>query len=143
MMKQIAFLLILAPCLWATQCIDTPIEPNPDCPDSVIISESDYKNAPADELTIISAEIINDCLFIEFTSSGCDGSAWEIKLIDANVVMESYPVQRNLRLSLKNQEECDAVITMTVSFDISPLQLEYDKIKLNLTNSGDQLLYEY
>lgn len=142
-MKRLLFLLLLTPILWAMQCDEKLVDPNPACPEQVVVSESDYKNAPADELTVIDAFILNDCLTIEFAASGCDGSAWEVKLIDANVVMESYPVQRNIRLSLRNQEECDAVITKTVAFDISPLQLEYDKILLNLTNSGAQLLYEY
>ena len=142
-MKRPLILLSFVPFLWGTQCHEDLLEPNPDCPERVIISEADYKNAPADELTILGASIAEDCLTVEFSASGCDGSAWEIKLIDANVVMESYPVQRNLRLSLFDQEECDAVITKTIAFDISPLQLDYDKILLNLTNSGEQLLYEY
>lgn len=142
-MKQLVILLIFSPLFLSIQCKTEAIEPNPDCPLSVIVSENEYNNAPDDELSIVSASITGDCLNIEFASSGCDGSTWEIKLLDANVIMESYPVQRNLRLSLKNIEECDAVIARSISFDLRPLQLNYDKILLNLTNSGDQLLYEY
>lgn len=142
-MKKAFFLLLLTPTLLATQCNEEILEPNPQCPKQVVISEAEYKNAPADDLIILRASLSENCLSIEFTASGCDGSAWEINLIDANVVMESYPVQRNIRLSLRNLEECDAVISKTVSFDISPLQLDYDEILLNLTNSDDQLLYKY
>jgi len=142
-MKPYILLLLATPLILAMQCKTITVEPNPECPEPVIISENEFRDAPADELTIISAEIINDCLNIEFASSGCDGSTWEINLYDANVIKESYPVQRDLRLSLKNQEECDAVITRNVSYDISPLQLDYDRIFLNLINSGEQLLYEY
>ena len=125
------------------QCEKVSIEPNPDCPEKVIISDNGFRNGPSDELNIISVAIIGDCLNIEFAASGCDGSTWKVVLYDANAIKESYPVQRDLRLSLKNQEECDAVITQNISFDLRPLQLEYDKILLNLSNSGDQLLYEY
>lgn len=143
MKLQLVFLLLISPLLLSQSCESETIDPNPDCPERVEISSKLYAEAPSDELSILSAVISGDCLEIEFTASGCDGSAWEIKLIDADVIMESYPVQRNIRISLKNQEECDAVITKELSFDISPLQLDYDKILLNLTNSGDQLLYEY
>ena len=142
-MKQYFNFLAIALLLAAMQCKTDIVEPNPECPERVEISDKLFRNGPNDELELLSAEILNDCLIIEFTASGCDGSAWEVKLFDANAIKESYPVQRDLRLSLKNQEICDAVITKTLSFDISPLQLDYDKILLNLTNSGEQLLYEY
>jgi len=78
------------------------------CDNKVVVSASEYLNAPADHLTINSIEIIGDCLVIDFGSSGCDGSTWELKLIDEDVILESYPPQKNLRLSLKNVEVCDA-----------------------------------
>jgi hypothetical protein len=142
-MKHLVVLFVLTPILWAMQCNKVAVEPNPSCPVQVIISEDRFRNAPSDELTIKKAEIISDCLIIEFTAGGCDGSNWELNLYDANAIKESYPVQRDLRLSLKNTENCKALISQSVSFDLRPLQLEYDKILLNLTNSGDQLLYEY
>jgi len=113
------------------------------CCQQVIISADEYQNAPNDGLTIDTVQIVGDCLVITFSSGGCDGDSWGIKLIDADVIMESFPPQRNLRLSLKNQELCKAIVTKVVAFDVSKLQLDYDKIKLNITNSGDQVLYEY
>lgn len=114
-----------------------------ECPQQVIVSTEEYQNTPSDELEIIDIQLAGDCLVITFTSGGCDGNSWEIKLIDSEAIMESYPPQRNLRLSLKNQEHCDAVVTKAIAFNVSSLQLDYDKIKLNITNSGDQVLYEY
>ena len=142
-MKKLIIIILLLPLFWSMQCNIDNLEPNPDCPDQVIISENGFRNGPSDDLTITSTVISGDCLIIEFVSSGCDGSEWEVKLYDAKAIKESYPVQRDLRLSLKNEEECDAVITRSVSFDLRPVQLEYDKMLLNLVNSGDQLLYEY
>lgn len=109
----------------------------------VIISADEYISAPNDQLSIIRLEIIEDSLIINFGSSGCDGSTWRIKLIDSGVILESYPPQRNLRLSLKNEEECDAYFTKEISFDIKTLQVEGNKVLLNITNSDDQILYEY
>lgn len=113
------------------------------CDKSVIVDEDQYNNEPNDQLTIISAELDNDCLKINFASSGCSGSSWEVKLIDSGVILYSDPPQRNLRLSLKNQELCDAYIGKEITFDISDLRVNGDKVLLNLTNSGDQILYEY
>jgi len=68
---------------------------------------------------------------------------WEIKLIDADTIIYSNPPERNLRLSLKNEELCDAVISKEITFDVSLLKLATNKIKLNILNSGDQILYIY
>ncbi|WP_372934257.1 hypothetical protein [Mariniphaga sediminis] len=113
------------------------------CDKSLIVDKDQYNTEPNDQLTIISAELDNDCLKINFASSGCSGSSWEVKLIDSGIILYSDPPQRNLRLSLKNQELCDAYIEKEITFDISDLQVNGDKVLLNLTNSGDQILYEY
>jgi len=114
------------------------------CDQSVIVDKDRYNTGPNDQLTIISAELDNDCLKINFASSGCSGSSWEVKLIDSGAILFSNPPQRNLRLSLKNREMCDAYIGKEIAFDISDLRVNNgDKVLLNLTNSGDQILYEY
>ncbi|MCG6187137.1 hypothetical protein [Maribellus maritimus] len=113
------------------------------CERSVIISEDQYISAPNHQLTILSTELNNHCLKISFASSGCSGSSWEVKLVDSGVILYSNPPQRNLRLSLKNQELCDAYIGKEITFDVRALQINENKVLLNLTNSGDQILYEY
>lgn len=113
------------------------------CSQQVIIDAAEYQNAPDDALDIVNVRLEGDCLVIRFESGGCDGNSWGIKLIDSEAIMESYPPQRNLRLSLNNPELCIAVVAKEVAFNVSNLRLDYDKIKLNITNSGDQILYEY
>ena len=80
---------------------------------------------------------------INFSSSGCNGDTWELKLIDSEDILESNPPQRNLRLSLKNEESCLAYITKELTFDISNLQVNGNKVQLNLTNSDKNILYKY
>jgi hypothetical protein len=113
------------------------------CDDIVLVDKKAYTDYPKDHLTIQSAEITGNCLKITFASGGCDGRNWEVKLIDSGTVLYSDPPQRNLRLSLKNNENCMAYIGKTISFDISELQAGGHKVLLNLTNSGKQLLYQY
>jgi hypothetical protein len=114
------------------------------CDFETIVSAEQYDNGPSDQLNINSLEINDNCLKINFSASGCDGNSWEVKLIDSEAIMVSNPIQRNLRLSLKNNEDCTAVPNKILTFDISELQISDDnQVYLNITNSDDQILYVY
>ncbi|MGV8814928.1 MAG: hypothetical protein ACOH2D_12555 [Gelidibacter sp.] len=113
------------------------------CDFGTIISAEQYSNAPADQLEINNLTINDNCLKINFSSGGCDGNTWELKLIDSGDIMESNPPQRNLRLSLKNEELCEAYITKELTFDISNLKVDGNKVQLNIINSDENILYEY
>lgn len=113
-----------------------------DCDQDVIISETEYKNAPNDPVTIAKIKIEGDCLKITFGASGCDGSTWIVKLIDSGMIAESYPCQRTLRLSLDNKEACLAVLGKEISFNIKDLQIDGNE-KVILHVSGKEILYEY
>lgn len=141
-MKRILFLTLMV--LTILSCSKDDDNENPvNCDFDTLISTEQYANAPSDQLTINSLEINNDCLKISFSSGGCTGDTWELKLIDSEEILESYPPQRNLRLSLKNEELCEAYITKEFTFDISSLQVDGNKVQLNLTNSDKSILYEY
>jgi len=113
------------------------------CDQVSIVSVNQYETAPSDQLYINSLEIIGDCLKIGFSSGGCNGDTWIIKLIDSESIMESNPPQRNLRVSLKNEEDCEAIIYKELTFDINELKVEGNQVLLNITNSNEQILYEY
>lgn len=113
------------------------------CDQQTIIDESEYNAASQDNVSISSMEINGNCLKISFSASGCDGSSWIVKLIDSGVTLYSSPPQRNLILSLENKEVCLAVIGKEISFDIENLQVSGNQVKLNITNTGDEILYEY
>lgn len=114
-----------------------------DCDQQVLISNNQYHNAPNDQLEINSIELIDDCLKISFSSGGCSGDTWIVKLIDSENIMESAPPQRNMRLSLDNNEPCDAYISKEITFNIKSLQVDGGEVFLNIVNSEDQILYEY
>jgi hypothetical protein len=113
-----------------------------DCDQDVIISESEYENAPFDPFSIVDLKIVDNCLKIKFSASGCDGNTWVVKLIDSEWIMLPMIPVRELRLSLDNKELCDALITKEVSFNIESLQVEgSNKVRLDI--SGTSILYEY
>ena len=113
------------------------------CEFTTIIDSEAFENAPSSVLTINSLEINDDCLKINFSAGGCNGNSWEVQLIDSGAVLESMPPQRNLRLSLKNEESCYAYITKELTFDISNLKVDASEVQLNITNSDDTINYKY
>jgi hypothetical protein len=110
-----------------------------------IIDPTQFKSAALDPLTLNDLEIQNDRLWINFSANGCSGDTWKVKLITTHFVLESKPPQRELVLSLKNDEPCSAPISRDVTFDISNLQLEEggDEMWLNIINTDRRIFYEY
>jgi len=87
-------------------------------------------------------QILDNCLKIKFGASGCSGSTWVVKLIDEGTLAYTYPASRTLRLSLDNQEMCDAYFGKEISFNIEDLQVQNEN-RLMLNISGNFILYEY
>lgn len=141
-MKTYISLVLLAFLSFGCSNDDDNGNPN-NCDFDTVISSEEYANAPSDGLTINNMTIVGDCLTIDFSSSGCDGSTWVVSLIDSESIFESDPPQRNLLLSLENLEVCLAIVPKELSFDISELQVEGDSVLLNIVNSGESILYNY
>lgn len=139
-MKKTLYLLFVAVFL---SCSNNDNEEFVDCNFAVLVSNEQFVKAPSDQLTINSLVIEGDSLKINFSTSGCNGDTWKVKLISSVDVLESNPPQRNIKLSLDNKELCEAFITKDVSFDISALQVDVNQIYLNLANSDKSILYQY
>ena len=137
-MKSIFYFLLIV--LFGS-CTD---ESPSNCDQHVKVSDSEYDKGPDDFLQFVSVTLSGECLIIEYSASGCNGQNWEEMLLASSAVAESFPVQRYIRLSLDNPEDCLAVFTKTVSFDLGNIQLdEYDTIILNLQDYDQQIRYEY
>jgi hypothetical protein len=144
-MKKHEFLIVLLICLGLTFIFSACEKPNCDCDSdpSVIISKTEYENAPTDpQMKIVNVEIEGDCLKIKFESGGCNGETWIKKLIDRGDLIKTSPPQRTLRFSLDNTEMCDALIYKEISFNIKCLRVEGDK-KIQLNIADKELLYKY
>jgi len=122
-------------------CTEDDMRPLADS--NVLIDRDAYTSAGTDDLLINSLDIKGDLLTINFSAGGCDGKSWEVRLIDSGALMESNPPQRNLILSLKNEEGCEAYITKEVVFDISELKVKGDRVWLNINNANHGTLYTY
>jgi hypothetical protein len=129
-------------CFSLASCDDTSSSMS--CDKEVIVSSDEYNTSPDDQVTINTVELNGDCLAINFSSSGSSGNSWELELIAPETFLLSSPPQKNLRLSLKNEELCQAYITKELTFDISEAQGSgSDILWLNIMNYDDQIPYEY
>lgn len=119
-------------------------EPSIKCDKCILIDRDLYLQTNTDGYTITNIQIDQDCLEIEFASSGCDGSSWEIDLVDLGAISETAVPQRDLKLKLINLEDCEAYITKTISFDLKPLRLlNSEAVNLKITNYNNLIRYEY
>jgi len=109
----------------------------------LIVDREAYQNEESASYMIDTAFIAQDCLNIVFGSSGCSGSTWETSMIDSEQIMESYPIQRALRMVLKNQEMCQAYFIDTATFNLTKIRTEDPSILLNINGYDHKLLYSY
>lgn len=114
-----------------------------ECDEPVIVSEDQFKNAPSDNMIISKAVLQGDCLRIRFGAGGCNGKSWQTKLVASEKVYYSNPPQVDLRLSLEDNEDCEAFITREISFDVSKLRSSGGAVLLNVLNADTTLMYEY
>jgi len=140
------FYLLLLPFLACNNDDDSqnnnPIIGN--CDEVAFIDQDLFENAVGNQLQIESWEFEEDCLLLTYSSSGCDGSSWEIEIIGSENIMESEPIQRNVAVNFQNNEACLAVITKTTSFELTNLQAENSsQIVLNIEGLEESILYEY
>ncbi len=113
------------------------------CNRQAFINSDLFENSAPDDVTINTFILDKDCLTIQFSSSGCDGSTWEYEIIDSGDIIETSPPQRNLKLAFSNNEDCSAAIKIQNTFNIQNLQVDGNQVLLNFVNTGDQFLYDY
>jgi hypothetical protein len=137
-LSLIIFSIIFVSCITKMEDVpDTNVK-------SVILDNVQYTNTSTINYTLKSATVVGDSLVLEVTSSGCSGNSWVVKAYDAEVIAESNPIQRYIRISLENKELCLAVITKRVSFDLKPIRTAgYKIVVLNLDKWSTLLLYNY
>ena len=134
---------ILVTMLFFIACEDEKGDAKLDCDQTARISASEYPTAPDDPVTIEEVMINKNCLNFRYTATACNGNTWAVELIDSGDVMESQPPRRDIVFVLHNDEECDAIVTKEVSFDVSPLQVDGNSVILILQNTGEEVLYQY
>lgn len=136
-------LLLLALLFLNMQC-DDDMQPSIACDAETIVDNELYENTQSAFYTFGNVEINGDCLSITISSSGCSGETWELELVGSEGVMGSFPVQRNIKVVLTNNEACLAVFSREWTFDLLPLQVNGEsQVTLNLQDFSEPILYSY
>lgn len=141
------YIVLLCCCvlLMNTQCDeDNDGNPSQFCDELVIINNDQYQNMQSDFYSLVNATITNNCLEVTISASGCSGESWEMSLVDSGDIPESMPPQRYLKFVLVNNEACLAVFSRTISFDLTPLEIQgLNEITLNIEDFPEALSYNY
>lgn len=137
MMKKI-FLYMLLISLSCSDSVDVNFDL---CNECVIIDNALYNSSKAANFTINNVFLHEDFLTIKIGASGCGSSSWKATLVDANQILESNPIQRNITIIFENNEACLAVFEKEFTFNIKKLKEDQSKIILNLNGWNTQINY--
>ncbi|UAM98093.1 hypothetical protein K8354_17730 [Polaribacter litorisediminis] len=109
--------------------------------EAVFIDNNLYQETATNNYTITDVQLDEHLLTIKISSSGCSANSWKAILVDANEILESDPIQRNIKLSLENNEACLAVFGREFTFDITILKEEFAEVIFNLEGWHHQIKY--
>jgi hypothetical protein len=142
-MKKLLFILTLIHILSCNSEDDnSTIENNCDFTSEIILEE-DFNAINTSNYAIIEVELNGDCLEMRFGASGCGTDLWEENLYSTDAFYNVFLLQRDVKIELIN-DECLAVFQKTVSFDLTPFQIDgQSDLPLNITGWNEQITYVY
>ena len=142
-MKKTFFLPIILILCCNPEDDNSTIENNCDFTSEIIFEEG-FNAISTSNYGIIDVVLNGDCLEITFSSSGCGTDLWEESLYSLDVFYTVFPLQRDVKMELINNEECLAVFQKMVSFDLTPFQIDgQSDLPLNINGWNEQITYGY
>lgn len=133
--------LLFVSCRFLDDGITIPITK---CDKSIIVDEMKYHQISTNNYTITNVVLNGDCLEVTISSSGCDPNGWMMSLVASEDVVETLPVQQNIKIELINNQACLAVFQKTVSFDLTSVQnTGQNQVLLNIDGWNTPILYQY
>lgn len=138
-MKNYLFLILMLGALTSCDKFPLPLL----CGTPIIINSELFQEAPNDAFRFSNAQIDGDCLELIIQYGGGCGDV-ELKLIGAEEVAESFPPQRAIRLSLEDNDFCEALVTDTLRYDLKLARVfGVNEVFLNLEGWNEPILYTY
>ncbi|MEZ4910243.1 MAG: hypothetical protein R2774_05225 [Saprospiraceae bacterium] len=111
------------------------------CEKACILNDDTFNSlVPNEELSISMAFFQDGCLTVEYSSGGCDGSTWVTSLVASQSIVETNPPMREIKLNLIDNEDCEALIYKTSSFDVSDLRGDYPTVFLILDGYDERIV---
>lgn len=120
MIKMKRLLIFILPLFSLIACQE-PI--NPDGCQLTIRDSDRFQNDESDDFELLEASLDEDCLLITVRyGGGCGGADFNLIAIEGETF--SLPPQIPMRLILDDNDNCEALITEELQFDVRPLQGE-------------------
>ncbi|MCZ8089493.1 MAG: hypothetical protein O9282_06765 [Flavobacterium sp.] len=111
---------------------------------AIVFNDDNFQDIITANYMITNVVLNDDCLSVTVSSSGCNGETWDMELISSTSILESFPVQRLVKVELDNEEACLAVFQKTVSFDLAPFQVDgQNQVILNIDGWDEPITYQY
>lgn len=109
-----------------------------------VVNEAGFNGINTSNYNVTAIQLTGDCIEVAISSSGCDPEPWEMNLFSTDAFYTVFPLQRSVKIELINNQDCLAVFQKTVSFDLTPFQLEgQNELPLNIEGWNEQIIYEY
>lgn len=125
-----------------SNCCTPPMETN--CNKFVNINEVHFNEVSTTNYTIRDVVLIDNCLSILISSSGCNAQNWDMNFIVSPNVVETLPLQYQGKVELINDEACLAVLEKVMTFDLMPLQVAgQNQIQINIEGWNSNTIYNY
>tara|TARA_R110002050_G_scaffold20348_1_gene57710 strand:- start:108826 stop:109254 length:429 start_codon:yes stop_codon:yes gene_type:complete len=113
------------------------------CKDTIIINSPKYSSTVTDDFEISKAYIKGDCLKINVAVGGGCGTI-DFTLLAREEVIETLPVQREIRLVVDDNDTCEMLINKELSYDISGLKIApHGSINILLEGYEKPITYTY
>lgn len=136
------FVLIFSFSMLNQACTEDDAEPVATCK-PINISQAAFDDVTTDEFEIAKVVIEDDCLALTINYGGGCGTTSHA-LIAAEAVLYSMPPQRNLFLSLQDDDPCEMLRNETLYYDLHSIQLnELNEIHLHLAGWSEAIIYRY
>lgn len=117
--------------------------PTGTCEEQVQVSDDLFENGANDDLTISNAFIFDNCLDVTFRYGGGCGEI-TASLFASTEEGLSLPPARFVRVGLKDEDPCEALLVYTKTFDLTPLRSDgASTVLIQLEGYDETLEYNY
>ncbi|GLB50156.1 hypothetical protein [Neptunitalea lumnitzerae] len=146
LIKTFKLISVLAVLITAISCSeDEPsVVRSAQCGEFVVLSTSGYNGTPSSSFSILEAELVEDCLTLTVSASGCSGNTWQGTIYAADYEIVNAEVVFDARLDVVNIEACTAVPSTEMVFDVSSLQVSGENsVMISIDGWNADLVYSY
>lgn len=144
-MKDSISLLVCFLLFTFTACKEDPPSTTQDCEKKIVIDDTKYNGAKDEsDFSIRNVSITGNCMDVTYNyGGGCGEIRTELIASEQSVQNTMELPSRFLKLSIDDQDPCEAMITVTESFKISALQNEANQVYIKLHKWDSLITYSY